>query len=480
MNKIKNIFTFVIFLFLVYPLKGQNKHADFANENLLHTAFDKLYSLKEGNWEKVNIVHIGDSHIQADFFTNVVRQELQLYFGDGGYGFTFPYSIAKTNGTRLIKYTTNTEWETARNIDRSPQIPIGLGGIGLSTNDKNFFISLSADNSCSFNIIKAISANKNSCFSLSQNITQSSPSTVRQVSKETYSNSYTYHTVKSNETLYRLSVNYKVSVDEIKKANNLKSNTIRVGQKVRIPQKKKASNNTIVSYSEDISATDSLQLIFGDYYTEFHSPTEMNEITILADKEYQSFDLNGIVLEKDSPGILYHSIGINGAKASDFNKYPLFFNQLQILKPDIVIISLGTNESFGKLSTSGFIHQMKLLIKNIRQNNAGIPIIITTPPPSLLKRRLSNTLLVDYNTALKKLDDCTVWDLHSKMGGTEAPKRKNNQNLIAKDKVHYTKEGYQMQGEMFANDLLNSYVNYIKYKKSSDGHDIREVEQTGH
>ncbi len=43
-----------------------------------------------------------------------------------------------------------------------------------------------------------------------------------------------YHIVKKGETLYRISTQYKVPVYKIKKWNNLKSNTIEIGQELRI------------------------------------------------------------------------------------------------------------------------------------------------------------------------------------------------------------------------------------------------------
>jgi LysM repeat protein len=42
------------------------------------------------------------------------------------------------------------------------------------------------------------------------------------------------HVVKAGETLYRIAINYKVTVDQIKKDNNLKSDTLSVGTVLRI------------------------------------------------------------------------------------------------------------------------------------------------------------------------------------------------------------------------------------------------------
>ena len=66
------------------------------------------------------------------------------------------------------------------------------------------------------------------------------------------------------------------------------------------------------------------------------------------------FSLNGLILENNNSGVVYSAIGVNGAKCSDFFKYPLFFEQLQAVEANLVIISLGTNESFDKLETMIF------------------------------------------------------------------------------------------------------------------------------
>jgi LysM repeat protein len=43
-----------------------------------------------------------------------------------------------------------------------------------------------------------------------------------------------YHIVKPGETLYRIHVNYKVSIKKLRQLNHLKGNNIKVGQKIRV------------------------------------------------------------------------------------------------------------------------------------------------------------------------------------------------------------------------------------------------------
>lgn len=53
-------------------------------------------------------------------------------------------------------------------------------------------------------------------------------------SRSLFGSSSSQHVVKAGETLYRIAINYKVSVDQLKKDNNLKSDTLSVGMVLRI------------------------------------------------------------------------------------------------------------------------------------------------------------------------------------------------------------------------------------------------------
>ena len=67
------------------------------NDAHLQPFFERLYQLKRSGEGQVNIIHLGDSHIQADFLTNVVRKNLQREFGNAGRGLVVPARVAGTN-----------------------------------------------------------------------------------------------------------------------------------------------------------------------------------------------------------------------------------------------------------------------------------------------------------------------------------------------------------------------------------------------
>lgn len=465
-------FTAIIFLFPDI-LQAQN---NLKNEKLLYGLFDKLHNLKGSKNNKINIVHIGDSHIQADFFTDVIRQRFQSRFGNGGYGFSFPYAIAKTNGTKWVNFSSNAVWDVSKNIDRIPSENVGIGGITLSGNSSNFYIDITANNLYAFNTIKVIHPLAKSPFTFgfsNDSIANKPPVKKARSAARTTTTSSSNHKVRKGETLSAIARKYGTTVAQLKKHNNLRSDNLRVGQNIRIPRKGGSTTRTTTStptagvnvakYFDQLP--DSL-ITQGRFYSVYKSDEPITQIALLPAAKQSDYILNGVILENNLPGVIYHTIGINGAKTSDYNRCPLFFKQLPVISPDVVIISLGTNESFGKWSATTFMYQLNTLIGKIREVAPSAVIVVSTPPPSLFKRKMPNNYVQEYAEIMQTMKDCVVWDLYSKMGGTAALNLKENESLIARDKVHYTKDGYQLHGNIFAADFLNAYDKYIKNKSS--------------
>jgi LysM repeat protein len=455
------LFIFVCLLHAsVAVAASKGEHSRFKNEELLAGLFNKLHNLETSRHGKVNIVHIGDSHVQADFFTGAIRKALQSRFGNGGYGFTFPYSLARTNGTNTVRYKSNTQWQSSLSNNVSG-IKIGLSGIGLQTTSQNFYIELDTNDDYRFNTVKALSLGNQPCFDLSLSIAKSSGVSQPAQPADAGSNAQ-YHKVKKGETLYRISVNYHTTVEGLKKANNLGSDVIEIDMLLRIPDHADNTKNNRHSMEEMVVKKDSLTVENQKYVSVYRSWQPLSRIYILPDKKSSIYNLNGIVLENDTSGLIYHAIGVNGAKTSDFNKHPAFFDQLVILNPDLIIISLGTNESFGRWISIDYMYQLTLMIRNIRKTNRNTPILVMSPPPSMLRRNKPNTFIEAYSKALLETNEYVVWDLFSEMGGIYAPKDKAYAPLMAKDKIHYTKEGYRKQAELFSSGLLGAYDKYIK------------------
>lgn len=461
---------------MMLPVAAQSKEdgrgSIFANQSLLSPVFEKLYNLERNKKGKINIVHIGDSHIQADIFTNTIRMALQGKFGNGGFGFTFPYSLVKTNGTYSVKYISNASWESLKNVSPVADVGVGLSGIALYTSSQDFMLQLSAREEYKFNHIKIIYPDEQAHYRMSVSadaleVSGGSPSS----SGISSGTAVRYHTVKSDESLSSIGRKYKVTVSQIKSANGMKSNLIKPKQRLKIPGKGKAKKTKAVkavtretNIKED--ELDFVNMESQPYCSFYTSDSLLDRITVLPDRKSAMYNLNGFVIENDKPGIVYNTIGVNGAKMSDYNKYPLFFKQLPLLEPDLIILSFGTNESYGKLSDTEYTYELAEFVNNIKKRNSKAVILVMTPPPSLFPRRRTNPYVESYSTALMGLTNLPVWDLFTRMGGESGIRpRGEYSKMIARDNVHYTTQGYEAQGQLFSSDFIDAY-NYFKNKKN--------------
>lgn len=435
-------------------LSAENK--ELLNTEVLEDFFEKLYQLDLGKKSKVRIVHIGDSHIQAGFFTGKNRTLFQERFGNAGLGFTFPYNLANTNGIKEVTYSSSVPWEGKRNIFAKEIDSIGVSGFGLTTKFKDFAVNLKIkDEKYYFNTLKLLTPKTANFYVPAK--------TNKPISFKKYTIERKTHLIKSGEALSIIAQKYGVGIADIKKANNLHSNAIRAGDKLIIPVKSEKP--------QPVNHTDFQILNFDKNQDDFvlHSEKAMESIWFLANGNKEKYSLNGFVLENDQPGVIYSGIGVNGARFADYNKTSLFFDELKTLAPDLLIISLGTNEAHDNLEKEKYKERLQTFIKNIRKNHPDIPILFTTPPPSLLKRQFPNTYEENYTSCLKNLagkENFAVWDLFSVLGGKNLIRENFSKGIISKDYVHYSEKGYQYSAELFNEAIMYAYYLYTQNKQS--------------
>lgn len=420
------------------------------NDSSLKLFYEKLYLLEQQKAGKVNIVHIGDSHIQADLMTNTIRKKLQERFGNAGAGFSFPHQLAKTNGSYITRYKSNTSWQSRRVIyPVEAGMAVGLSGIALKTRE-NFAVELNVrDSAYRFNTLKIITPGNTALFDVA-----TSSKTI--VLESTAPKKIT-HRIKSGEVLGSIANKYGVTITQLKAVNGLKNNNIRAGKTLKIPTKELQKREVIRSeFIPLLLETDSLSHFY-------HSNDALSKIYLLPNRDVNEYNLNGLVLENDAAGIIYHSIGVNGAKASDYNKYPLFFEQLPALRPDLIIISLGTNETFDKMPAADFIVQLNKFIANVKATTPDACILVMTPPPSMFSRKYVNTFAAAYAKQIQVQEaeaKHASWDLFTEMGGLYGVPRNAARGLMSTDRVHYSRDGYEKQGRLFSEAFFKGYDNF--------------------
>lgn len=422
------------------------------NTDRLASFFTKLKGLQNSQKGKVNIVHIGDSHIQGDVMTAVCRNNLQKSFGNAGRGLVFPYTLANTNGSPDVRFSSNVKWLNHRNILPLNGSPVGLSGIALTSKSKSLRLSMQVKNKdFFFTTLKVITPHNESLFERAGEIEKTV--TIKTVPKKIV------HTIKKGETLSVIAAHYNVSTAQIKKENKLSSTKITAGKKLKIPTTQTSEKSVVSNHYHSALFEKQSTCHF------FESEKPLDRFVFLPNKEKSLYALNGVVLENNASGILYHNIGVNGAKYSDYNKYPLFFEQLKALQPDLIIVSLGTNESYGKITPLDYLRQVQEFLLKVRTQNPEADVLIVTPPPSFLPHHRLNTFVDEYAKSLVSyaaLGHYAVWDLFQTLGGMHGVSKIYGKGLMSPDRVHYTTNGYQLQGNMLSNVLLNAFKEFNK------------------
>lgn len=431
-------------------LQASYKNKIYYPEQLNHF-FLSLKELSEGKRKKVNIVHIGDSHIQADFFSGRVRSLIQEQFGNGGLGFTFPYQLARTNSNNFVRYSSNSSWENRRNIYPVNGAKVGLSGIALSSSTKDAVIKVDLrESKFAFTKVKLFTPTDDLVYRIG-----TSDKELNLTSTVTKNNS---HKIKSGESLSGIAQKYNTTVARLKQLNKLKSTNIQAGKTILVPGRQ--VEHTVI-------ATSSFHPVKYEKAKNFYAfdfPHATEQFYLYAATPADQYDLNGLVLENDQAGILYHTIGVNGARYSDYNKYPLFFSQLEGLEADLIIISLGTNEAFDKMDEESFKVEINRFLKEVKERNPQVSILITSPPPSYFSKGVPNTVAsaLTNEIIINGIDQkYAIWDMYYNLGGTLGLPYLVDEQLLSKDLVHYTIKGYEYTGTLFYEGLMEVYQNYF-------------------
>lgn len=113
---------------------------------------EDIYKAKSSNQGKLTFLHIGDSHIQGDYFTGEVRKDFFqfLQVDARSRGITFPYHLARTNGSDEI-ISSSTGCLEYRSVRKAPKIFYTLTGYKILSCDTLNVIKIRDTSSFKFN-----------------------------------------------------------------------------------------------------------------------------------------------------------------------------------------------------------------------------------------------------------------------------------------------------------------------------------------
>jgi LysM repeat protein len=162
-------------------------------------------------------------------------------------------------------------------------------------------------------------------------------------------------------------------------------------------------------------------------------------------------------------GIVYHMAGVGACQLDNFLRSKYFLLQTISLKPDLIIFSLGANESVSPgFDTLTYQEKYIDLIKRLKQEMPGVSIILTTPPDLLYKKKLPY-MKKPIRRAIIRISEETnsaVWDLGELMGGDYSNHIWHLSKYAGPDRIHFSPKGYDFQGLLFTEALMKAYNNY--------------------
>lgn len=363
------------------------------NDFALRQFYAKLNLLEQGKVKQVSIIHIGDSHIQADFFTGTLRDSLQAKFGSAGRGLYFPYRTAGTNGPDAIKDKgSEINWRMKRCAFPNQPMPIGVMGITLELS-QNAYIDIyvrEGDVASLFNELRVFSDDEDK-------------------------------------------LNLRVS--------SLDGNILYAAEGAPVEKVKHLTEYEL----DDLQSAVRIQL----------SPVSHDTNT--------AAHLYGVQLNNTkASGIQYNMIGVNGAKFSDYNAARFFFSQLGLVPADLIIVSLGTNEALSLTYAADSMYiALDQFYTKLRQVQTSAAVLFTAPPDTYYQHAQANphtAEIVDIERRYAIAHDCAFWDFYTIMGGLGSVVNWYKQGYGNKDLVHFLRPGYQKQGQLLYQALLNAYM----------------------
>ena len=183
----------------------------------------------------------------------------------------------------------------------------------------------------------------------------------------------------------------------------------------------------------------------------------------------------GTRLSETFSAVSYTDMGVNGATSLTFT-HPERIADIAALKPELLILSFGTNESHNRRYNANIhYNQMDELVKLLRDSMPDVPILLTTPPgsyESFRQKRRKRTYSINPRTATAaetirhyaRNHNLLVWDMYDVVGGKRrACTNWTEAKLMRPDHVHYLPEGYILQGNLLYEALINAYNDYVSH-----------------
>jgi lysophospholipase L1-like esterase len=183
-----------------------------------------------------------------------------------------------------------------------------------------------------------------------------------------------------------------------------------------------------------------------------------------------SVTLFGADFRRGSSGLLYDSLGLNGATVSVLGRVlqPVLWKQeVDRAQPALVIVNYGSNESsFGAFVHKQYAGELRLAIQRLRQAAPGAPILVMSPMDrgersGLDEIKTMSTIpeIVGIQRQAAAETHCAFFDTYDAMGGDGTMSRwyVASPRLVTADFLHPTPQGATIVASLFVEQLGLGY-----------------------
>lgn len=406
-----------------YPSVVVKRHTHLltpGKEDALRRFYDKLHALRCDSTptapDEVNILHIGGSHVQGGVMGNTIRMKLEP---SGDRGLCFPFRAVLTNSPSGYRFDYTGLWKGSRNVAKQPDAELGLSGIAAITSDKDATLTLRMRDEGKWDFTQLLVLGQTS-----------DPSVIP------------YLTTQRGDTLWADPILSRLAdVDDIWVFQLFRPDSV-------ITLNVKGLIRTV------------------------NSKMQRKEYLPLEDSHF--FILRGMIPSSLRHGITYIEAGVNGASLESWARCNYHFEQeLSLLPPDLVIFGIGINDAhvpYNEFNPEVFKERYRQLIMRIRTINPDCCFIWLTNNDSAIRHGRGRRRYYTPNQngarvqkAMKELAkeyDGGIIDVYALMGGLGSAEKWIKQDLMKADHIHFTKEGYQLIGDIIYSAIAEDYAKF--------------------
>lgn len=153
----------------------------------------------------------------------------------------------------------------------------------------------------------------------------------------------------------------------------------------------------------------------------------------------------------------YSNFGVSGAKFTDFFYSNRFYSQLELIKADLIFLTLGTNDSYSKsFNLEEFSKQLVYFIRKIKEVSPQTELVFMSAPDTKFNGEKPSNLKA-INREIEKIcqaENVAFWNWFKIMGGENSILIWDKKQLSDKDLLHFSSKGYHLLGKLFAEALI--------------------------